>query len=252
MQRTTTPALPGTTVDPNCPDSDDLPMSETDFHALAVILLRQALEDYFAGHADVYVASNMMLYYERGVYRYHRDPDVLVARGVGKHQRRSFRTWEEKTVPRVVFEIASEKTWESDLYAKPEVYQGVGIPEYFLFDPEGCFLKPTLQGFRLVKGLYDHIPQAPDGSLESQELGLHLVAEDNMLRLIDARTDTLILTRSEQAEAQRQLADQLKRRADEHQRHAVEEKRRADHLAAEVERLRKLLQHGDTSNGGQG
>src|SRR5689334_23739229 len=38
---------------------------------------------------------------------------------------------------RVVFEVASEKTWESDLYDKRDVYQRVGVSEYFLFDPEG-------------------------------------------------------------------------------------------------------------------
>src|SRR6266487_5983479 len=109
-------------------------MGETDFHIAAIIWLREALEDHFAGQADVYVASNLLLYFQLRGVRDRRDPDVLVAKGVGKHQRRSFRTWEENTVPNVVFEVSSEKTWEVDLYDKRLDYQRLKIAEYFLFD----------------------------------------------------------------------------------------------------------------------
>src|SRR5262249_37508146 len=177
MSDTDAHPLPGTTCDPLCPDSDGFPMGETDFHIAAIIWLREALEDFFADHPDVYVASNLLLYFRVGSLRERRDPDVLVAKGVGKHQRRSFRTWEENTVPCVVFEISSEKTWEVDLYEKRIDYRRLGIGEYFLFDPESRFLNPPLQGFRLAKRKYVPIPLAPDGSLTSQELGLRLLPE---------------------------------------------------------------------------
>jgi Uma2 family endonuclease len=165
MLPTTSPALPGTSIDPNLPDSDDLPMGETDFHTVAVIWLRQALEDHFAAAADVYVASTIMLYYEWSDSRYHLDPDVVVTKGVGKHLRRSFRTWEENTVPRVVFEISSNKTWQLDHQDKSEIYERLGVAEYFCFDPEGRLLKPPLQGMRLVKGKYVRLRPAGVPSL---------------------------------------------------------------------------------------
>jgi hypothetical protein len=62
---------------------------------------------------------------------------------------------------------------------------------------------------------------ARDGSLTSKELGLRLVPEGGMLRLVDARTGQKILTPAERAE---------------------EATRRADELAAENERLRALLE----------
>src|SRR5947209_7200603 len=102
--------LPGTVPDPRYPDSDGRFMGETDFHNVAMVWLREALQDHFAGQA-VYVASNLIWYFQEGDPRSRRDPDVLVARGVGSHRRRSFRIWEEKVTPCTLFEIASRRTW---------------------------------------------------------------------------------------------------------------------------------------------
>ncbi len=229
MSRTGAVPLPGTTVDPRYPDSDGRPMGDTDFHAIALILLRQALEDFFANRADVYVASNLILYYEEGNPKAHRDPDGLVAKKVvGKHYRRSFRIWEEGVVPVVLFEIASKNTWRIDLNVKPGEYARIGVKEYFLFDPEGCYLDPVLQGFKTVKGQPVPLKPAADGSLVSKQLGLRLKPEGVMLRLIDLETDQPILTRAERAEQDAQRAEEEKQRAEQEKQRAEQEKQRAE------------------------
>src|SRR5262249_20857828 len=43
------------------PDSEEDPMGETDFHAFAMIMLREGLEDFFAPRRQVYVAANLFL-----------------------------------------------------------------------------------------------------------------------------------------------------------------------------------------------
>jgi Uma2 family endonuclease len=212
MQMSTLP-LPGTTIDPRFPDEDGRPMGDTDFHSEALILLRQALEDYLAGKGGWYVASNLILYWDYHNPNNRRDPDVLVARGVGSHRRRSFRVWEEGTLPCVLFEIASRKTWREDVGEKRRLYAEIGIPEYFIFDPEARYIDPPLQGFRRRKGVYVPMKGARDGSLVSRELGLRLVREGILLRLIDRKTGERVLTRRE----------------------------RAEELAAEVKQLRALL-----------
>jgi Uma2 family endonuclease len=224
--------LPGTVADPLYPDSDGKPMGETDFHIAAIIWLREALQDAFADVPDVYVASNMLFYYEQGNPRGRRDPDLLVARGVGKHFRRSFRKWEEHTVPCVLFEISSEETWQTDLEDKRILYAKLGVAEYFLFDPEALYLDPPLQGFRLQNGVSVPMTPAADGSLTSEELGLRFLPEDGMLRVIDVRTGEPIPTREERAAQERERAAQ--------------EKQRADELAAEVARLRARLKQLET------
>jgi Uma2 family endonuclease len=213
-------ALPGTQVDPLYPDSDGRPLGETDYHSAAMIWLREALQDHFAARPDVYVASNLLLYYQRGNPPGRRDPDVLVAKGVGKHIRRSFRVWEENVMPQVLFEISSLSTWQEDLYQKRTLYASLGVTEYFLFDPEGLCLDPRLQGFRLEQGDYVALTPDADGGLESVELGLRFTIEEHMLRLTDMQTGIAVPTQWERAEQERQ---------------------RADYLAAEVARLQAIL-----------
>lgn len=196
----TTKPLPGTVWDPLYPDSDGRPMGDTDFHSAAQLWLRQALEDFFAAVLDVYIATNLIFYFERGSPSGRRDPDVLVAKGVGKHWRRSYRLWEEGVVPCTLFEVASENTWEIDLHDKPALYARLRVPEYFVFDPEGRFLDPVLQGFRCRRGVPLPMKPSADGSLTSRQLGLRLVPEGPMLRLVDVRTGQPIPTRAERAE----------------------------------------------------
>jgi Uma2 family endonuclease len=269
MRLTLTQPLPGTVLDPRYPDTDSKPMSETDFHTLALGLLHDGLTDFFASRRDVYVGRNLLLYYQQGNPRGCRDPDILVAKGVGKHRRRSFRIWEEKTLPRVLFEVVSKRTVHIDLGEKRLAYERLRIPEYLLFDPEGKYMDRPLRGFRLRKGVYVELTPAADGSLTSKELGLRLVPEGEMLRLIDVKTGKPVLTRQEQteqanqralaqkrrtqvakqrAEAATQRAEAETRRAEAERQQALvasqqaeEARRRAAELAAEVERLRSRL-----------
>jgi Uma2 family endonuclease len=252
--------LPGTTRDPLYPDSDGKPMSETDFHSDAMVWLRDALRDYFAaaGREDVYVGMNLLLYYEQGNPSGRRDPDVLVAKGVGNHKRLSFRIWEENAVPQVILEVSSPSTWRKDIGPKRALYERLGVAEYFLFDPQGIFLDPRLRGFRLEQGVYIPLKPSADGSLTSDELGLRLTVEEAMLRLRDVQTGAVILTRSERADEERLKAEQDRRQAEQERRQTAKERRRADkehdraeqerrrseELASEVARLQALLDKG--------
>ena len=58
--------LPPTDDDRRYPSSDGAPVGETDWHIWALILLREALEDFFAAGIDVYIASDLFLYYREG------------------------------------------------------------------------------------------------------------------------------------------------------------------------------------------
>ena len=182
---------PGTTRDPLYPDSDGKPMAETGFHVTAMIELLQMLALHFASRTDVYIAADMFLYYEQGNPRARRAPDVMFCQGVsGNHHRRSFRIWEEHVPPTVIFEVTSKKTRREDEVEKPAVYANIGVAEYFLFDPEGDYLRPRMRGYRLGPAGYQPIAPEATGKLIflSHELGMTVEPEGMLPRLTDVRT----------------------------------------------------------------
>ena len=188
------------------PESDGKPMAETPLHMLVMWNTIQTLIDWYADDPKVYVWGNMMLYYVEGDIKKTVAPDVYVVKGVDKHkERRVFKTWEEKKSPKLVIEVTSRKTRKEDLGDKKDKYQNdLKVPEYFLFDPKGEWIKSKLRGFRLRDGEYEEIT-AVDGRLPSKVLGLHLEAVGKELRLWDPKTQTYLLTPDEKlAKMQRQ------------------------------------------------
>jgi Uma2 family endonuclease len=205
------------------PQSDGKPMGETDGHIDALIYLREALRDHFRDHPQMYVAGNMLLYYEEGNPAACVAPDVFVVQGVAKHERRTYRLWDEGRPPTVVFEITSRGSRLEDLGTKRVVYAMLGVQEYVLYDPLGEYLRPPLQGYRLQEGEYQRIPPGDEGRLTSQALGLELRVEEGRLRLVNPLTGERLLTPAEALTARR-VADA-----------------RASQAEAELERLRAEL-----------
>ena len=139
--------------------------------------------------------------------------------------------------------MSSAKTWRTNLGRLKEDDEANGGPEYFLFDPTRECLDAPIVGFRHTGRKYKPIRAAKDGSMESQQLGMRLVREGIIVRLIDSATSVRILTRPDRAKLERQRANEQAQRAD-------EERRRADSLANEVQRLREqLLSQGKSKNG---
>ncbi len=185
------------------PESDGEPMAETGVHVRAMLLLRQALEDFYRDRRDVFVSTNQNWYWNEGDTGECLAPDVFVAIGVPDRplsERGCFKAWEEnRVVPAVVFEMASKSTWRDDLGKKYRKYSELGVREYFIFDPLGQYLVPRLQGFRLEGRIYQRL--IPDGNdVFESELGFRLTGEHEMLRLIDATTGRLVLTKDEKLE----------------------------------------------------
>jgi Uma2 family endonuclease len=238
MSITTTKPLPGTIDDPRYPDSDGQPMGETHFHVLAILHLFEALDHFFRNRADVYVAADMFLYYEQGNPAACKAPDVMVAKGAaGKHPRRSFRIWEEGVAPTVIFEVTSDRTRIEDDVVKPRVYAALGVSEYFVFDPDGDPLRPALAGFRLLDGVYQPLSLDSAGRLMSHELGLALVPESPLLRLIDVRTGRRLLTYSEQAD-EADARRRWKRNSRDFEQRKIAPNRRPDRPVGTVRSLR--------------
>lgn len=191
------------------PYSDGQPMAESDLHRDEMVDLIKALQRRYQDRADVYIAGNLFLYYRRGDPRSVVAPDVFLVRGVPNHLRKTYKLWEEGHVPNLVIEVTSDTTRDEDLDRKKNTYERLGVEEYFLHDPEGDYLAPRLQGYRLTNGRYRSIRLNPDGSLESRVTGLTLQIEGKNLRLIDTVTGERLPWVNEFGDQLRELESRL-------------------------------------------
>ncbi|MGE3819240.1 MAG: Uma2 family endonuclease [Isosphaeraceae bacterium] len=207
-------------------------MGETDLHRQDMMDLIVTLEDRFADDPDVHVSGDLLLFHERGNRRKHLAPDAFVVFGVPKRPPRDhYLLWKEKKAPDVVIEITSKTTRREDQTKKLTLYRDVlKVPEYFQFDPTEDYLRPPMQGFRLVGGRYEPIPPR-DGRLPSERLGLHFERDGTELRLYDPIVGRRLPTRKE-------AMTQARAEAAEAARHAAEADLRANQAVAENDRLR--------------
>ncbi len=205
------------------PESDGKPVGETDFHITVIFYLRQGLRQFFLRTERVYVAGNMLFYYEEGNPSAVTAPDTFIVKGVAKHDRRIYKLWEEKVAPSVTVEVTSRSSRIEDLGTKKGLYEMLGVREYYVFDPLDEYLEPRFQGFELAGGFYRPMPLREDGDLVSNELGLILRPEGPLLRLVDPATGWRVPTMEEALE----LAETASRRAQEEENRARDESKRA-------------------------
>ena len=188
------------------PASDGKPMGETPFHWRAMVDAADPLREFFAGRPDVYVGSNMMMYYIEDDTDTSVSPDVFVTFGVPKlPERRVWRTWVEGgRFADFVLEMTSESSKSRDAGPKQDLFARLGVREYWQFDPEGKYLDPRLKGRRLdAAGHYQPLElEERDGFLcHGSLLGLELRLEGGRLRFFDPVQREYLRTHKEEREA---------------------------------------------------
>ncbi len=238
--------VPAVDDDIDYPSSDGQPMAETETHLLLMMALFPMLRRNFRDRPDVYVIANMLMYYRQGRPDLCRSPDIMVVKGIdGRLERRSYKTWVEGAAPCFVLELTSKKTAKEDQKDKRQLYQELGVREYFLFDPLDEYLPQPLMGYRLVDGQYEAIELESDGSLVSEELGLRFVPEGKNLAVFDCDTGVRLLSSDELAENlddSRLDAELAKQQAKRSLKRAKAAQQRADAAEAELAALRTELE----------
>jgi len=224
------------------PESDGMPMGETDLHRKWMNRICDLLSCRYRGQR-VYVTSNVLVYYAQGSPARFVVPDNFVVKDCDPRERRVYKIWEEGKAPDVAFEVTSESTQREDTAFKPQRFARIGIKELFLYDPTSDYLLPPLQGFRLdEQGEYSPIAEDETGAIPSEELDLLLRLEDGRLVMYDRRTGQKLLTESELERA----AKESERAAKESERAAKEAERAAreaaEARAAEEARLRRAAE----------
>jgi Uma2 family endonuclease len=228
-----------TPVEIEYPSSDGKPMAETEIHLLVMFAAIEVLRSWYVRNSQVWVGGNQLLYYVKGDRRKCSSPDVMVSLGIPKEPMRdTYLVWHEGKAPDVVVEVTSRKTRKRDKKVKFFLYRDVlKVREYFLFDPLLDYLKPPLQGYRLVKGEYLPIA-AVDGRLPSDVLNLHLERDDWQLRFYDPAAGVWLKTSKEVRETLQQETE-ARKKAERVRKRAEAAQQKAE---AELERLRQELE----------
>ncbi len=216
------------------PTEDGQLMGETPLHRIVMTDLIVNLEVRYLKVPDIWAGGNLFLCYEEGNPEACVVPDVLLAKGVKKWERPNYLLWQE-TPPSLIVEVTSEKTRKED-EDKKSLYERLGIEELVLFDPYGDYLRPRLQGYRLVIGRYQPIPLEADGSLPSRTTGLRFQPEGKRLRMVDPVTGEPCLW-PEESEAVRK-AEAAARRAAERRAAKAEAKAAKESVARQAAEAR--------------
>ncbi len=177
------------------PCSDGEPVAESFVHLYALFATLEVLRQYLLGQQAT-VLGNQFLYYAQGFPKLRVAPDVMVIFNVAPGGRDNYKIWEEGVVPTVIFEMTSKSTKNKDLDEKKTLYEGLGVQEYWLFDPRGEWIEGQLRGYRLRDEEYQPITDN-----RSQPLQLRLHAEGQLIGFYREDTGEKLLIPQELADA---------------------------------------------------
>ncbi len=196
------------------PEQREDDMGETSIHIRVVANFLSILKLFLKHQEDVFITANMNLYYEKGNPNKWYAPDILIAFGVPNHERSSYKIWDEKVSPHVIFEVSSERTWKADISEKLEIYSQLGVEEYYILDPEFKYLPAPILAFELQGERLLTVPVNND-RIFSPRLGLEIVRTENSFRLFDPNKNEFLRTLDEsESEIERLKAEIEKLKSD--------------------------------------
>ncbi len=214
---------------------DDSAAVENDYHARLRDYLGSTMRTRYRDRDDVYAATDLGLYFEKGNRAAVVAPDLMVVFGAPPHHRLSYKLWEEPKVPDFVAEVMSLKTWRRDLTVKPALYQDLGIPEFWILDVIDKLPAPVIGSRLNSSGVYEPIPTSPGGALVSEVLGLELLDNDRDFRFRDLATGELIPDYAE--------SEQMRNAARDEARTARDKARTAEKRIVELEEQLRRAQN---------
>ena len=232
------------------PESDGKPLADNTIQFHLIITIQGGTDALFANDPNVFVAGDLFWYPVEGEPWIKQAPDVMVAFGRPKGDRRSYKQWEEDNIPpQVVFEIASPSNTRKELEeTKLRFYQLYGVEEYYIFDPDKGVLKGWLRQGATLKPISEmlgwisprlHVRfQVTAGNLElygpdGEKFAsyLEIVAQNKLSKERAERESQRAERESQRAERESQRAEQESQRAEQESQRAEQVEREKNALA---------------------
>jgi Uma2 family endonuclease len=203
------PLTPEVFLDPQLEDQ----MTQGEWHSEATTDLAADIRGFLRSKRDDALVLSDVKHYLGIPGLPNPAPDVSVIYGIrrrlDKKRPNSFDLVKERVRPSFVLEVISpddRRIRRADEVDKVEIYERVGIPEYFLVDTprRGNGFRLHVKGYRLnSRGRYRLIQPDPEGRLLSEQTGLWFAVSPNGDRIVmvDAATGKRLLYREEQEAA---------------------------------------------------
>ncbi len=229
------------------PDSDGQPMGENTLQIKWIISVYNGLEAVFRERDDVFIAADLFWYPIRGDAKRVLAPDIMVAFGRPKGERRSYKQWEEGNVPpHVVLEILSPGNRVNELARKFIFYERFGVEEYYEYDPDEMKLQVWMRNGEKLKAV------AKSDRYVSPRMGVRFeVPGSEPMRLVgpDGKPFRSYLELvNESSEQQERLMEET-RRANSERKAAEVERKKTEAERTRAEKLAALLrEHGIDPN----
>ena len=234
VTQTLTKALLETDTEIIYPDCDGQPMANNTIQFEWIVIIKQNIEQVFADNPNIFVAGDLFWYPVQGKPKIVVAPDVMVAIGRPKGDRKSYQQWNEENIPpQIIFEILSPSNTADEMDMKLIFFERHGVEEYYIYDPERHILRIFVReddGLLVVH--FDQTWQSP-------LLGIHFDMTDNglVLRCPDGEAFRTFEEVSQEAEVATQRAEAATQRAEAATQRAEAAEKRSQKLAEMLKSL---------------
>jgi Putative restriction endonuclease len=219
------------------PYSDGEPLAESYDHLYVIMTTLAMLLAHLKGQQAT-VLADQFLYYAQGFPRLRVAPDVMVIFNVPPGGRDNYKIWEEGQVPSVIFEMTSPGTRTKDDVEKKNLYESLGVTEYWQFDPRGEWIPEKLRGYRL-QGDPEPV-YVPITNNQSPTLQLQLVVEEKIIAFYRLEDGVRLLPIEElniALEEQNMAFEEQSAALDRQKELTEQETQRADRAAQRIQEL---------------
>lgn len=228
-------------------------LSQQPIHVLVIDYLLAALSWLFHDQ-NVGVIREINLFYTTDPHEMPRSPDVTAIDGYDpqRHSNHGYTMYPPYfPSPRLVIEVASEKTWNMDFKQKFDSYQAMGVQEYFIFDPgqkrnwnkerqqQAGGTRRLIGWFLNADKQFERLPLINNDRIWSVQADSWLVVEGQYLRLYDAQNQPR-LTEVEHERELRKQEEQLRKQEEQLRKQEEQLRKQEEQLRKQEEQLRNL------------
>lgn len=190
------------------PESDGKPIADNTKQFRYIVTIQGGLDALFADDPNVLVVGDLFWYPVEGEPKIVQAPDIMVAIGRPRGDRRSYKQWKEGGIaPQVVWEVMSHKNTRPQMARKFDFYERHGIEEYYVYDPE----RGTVEGYLREGDSLKEIPNMQGWISPRLKIRFELDGDNLILYLPDGRRFETFVELAQRAKQTQLRADQAER-----------------------------------------